>query len=75
MRREWLSRLWGTLRRPRTDRDLAEEPRLHLELAAEDARRRGSPSDAAARAARLKAGSLAQAIEAQRDQRSVPGSP
>ena len=44
--REWVSRLWGTLRRNRTDRDLEEELRLHLELAAEDARRRaGSPED------------------------------
>ncbi len=45
--------------------------RAHLELAAEDARRRGTPPDAATRAARLNAGGLAQAIEAQRDQRGL----
>src|SRR5688572_27818713 len=70
--REWFTRLWGTFRRRRPDADLEEELRLHLELAAEDARRRGSPSGEAARAARLTAGSLAHAIEAQRDQRGFP---
>ena len=41
--REWVSRLWGTLRGKRVDREreLAEELRLHLELAADDERRRG----------------------------------
>lgn len=70
--REWLSRLWGTFRRGRPDADLQEELRLHLELAAEDDDRRGSAPDAAARAAQLKAGGIAQAIEAQRDQRGLP---
>ena len=31
--REWAHRLWGTLRRARTDRDLEDELRAHLELA------------------------------------------
>jgi predicted permease len=70
--REGLTRLWGTFRRRRPDADLEEELRLHLELAAEDARRRGCPADAAVRTARLSAGSLAHAIEAQRDQRGFP---
>jgi macrolide transport system ATP-binding/permease protein len=70
--REWLTRLWGTFRRRRSDAELEEELRLHLELVAEDAVRRGSPAAAAARAARLSAGSLAYAIEAQRDQRGLP---
>ncbi len=37
--REWLVRLWQTLRPGRDDRDLEEELRLHLELATKDARR------------------------------------
>ena len=70
--REWLIRLWGTFRGRRPDADLHEELRLHVELAAEEARRRGLPSGAAARAAQLRAGGIAQAIEAQRDQRGLP---
>ncbi len=70
--REWLARLWGTVRRSRPDADLQEELRVHLDFAEEDARRRGSSSAAAARAARLRAGTIAQAIEAQRDQRGLP---
>jgi hypothetical protein len=70
--REWLLRLWGTLRRRRADGDLEEELRLHLELAAEEARRRGHPPDQADRAARIRAGGVAQAIEACRDQRGLP---
>ena len=70
--REWLSRLLGTFRRTRPDADLEEELRLHVELAEEDARRRGTSPDLAARAARLRAGTTAHAIEAQRDQRSLP---
>jgi predicted permease len=70
--REWIGRLWGTLRRRRADRDLEEELRLHLELAAEDARRRGGSPESAARAARLTAGGIPQAMEALRDQRGLP---
>ena len=70
--RESVSRLWGTLRRTRTDRDLEEELRLHLELAGEEARRRsGSPEDHV-RAATIQAGGVAQAMEALRDQRGLP---
>ena len=32
--REWINRLWGALRPSPGDRDLEEELRLHLELAA-----------------------------------------
>src|SRR2546427_1790098 len=70
--REWTCRLRGTLRRNRPDRDLEEELRLHLELAAEDARRRGDSPERAARAARLQAGGVPQAMEALRDQRGLP---
>ena len=40
--REYVRRLWGTLRRNRVDADLEEELRLHLELAAEE---RGLPAE------------------------------
>ncbi len=70
--REWMRRLWGTLRRNPNDSQLEEELRNHLELAAEDLqRRRGSPEEKA-RAVRLQAGSVAQAMEAMRDQRGLP---
>jgi predicted permease len=51
---------------------MEEELQLHLELAAEDMRRRGNTPDDAARAARLQFGALAQAMEAMRDQRGIP---
>jgi putative ABC transport system permease protein len=63
--REWLIRFWGTLHefdvfhwgRPgRSDADLEQELRLHAELAVENGR----------------AGGLAQAMEAVRDQRGLP---
>ena len=43
--REWLTRLWGTLRPGRRDADLEAELRLHLELAAENGRRRANGSE------------------------------
>ena len=70
--REWAVRLWGTLSRNRADHDLEEELRLHLELAAEDARRRGGSPEDAARAAKVRSGGTAQAMEALRDQRGLP---
>ena len=69
--REWLVRLWATFRRTRSDADLEEELRLHVELASEDARRRGLAPDEAARAARLAVGGIAQAVDAERDQRGL----
>jgi predicted permease len=69
--REWAGRLTGTVRSSRTDSDLEAELKCHLDLAAEDARRRGgSPADAA-RAATLEAGGLAHSMEALRDQRGL----
>jgi len=70
--REWIQRLWGTLHPRRRDADLEEELRLHLEMAAEDARRRGLPADGAARAARIRSGGARQAMDALRDQRGLP---
>jgi predicted permease len=69
--REWMRRLWGTLSGNRRDREMEEELRSHLELAAEDSRQRGSTEDAL-RAARLQVGGVAQAMEAMRDQRGLP---
>jgi len=70
--REWVQRLWGTLWWHPPDRDLEQELRLHLELAEQDARRGSDAPDAAARAARLQAGGMAQAMDALRDQRGLP---
>jgi predicted permease len=70
--REWVRRLWGTLRRNPNDRQLEEELRAHLELAAEDMQRRGGSPEDSSRAARLQAGGVAQAMEAMRDQRGLP---
>jgi macrolide transport system ATP-binding/permease protein len=58
MLREWIHRLLGTFHRGRGDADLSEELRLHMDLAAEDGRRAG--------------GGAAQAMDALRDQRSLP---
>jgi hypothetical protein len=71
--REWIHRLWGTLRWGRRDDELEQELRLHLELAAEDARRRGDMPEEAARAARIQAGGVPQAMDALRDQRRLVG--
>jgi putative ABC transport system permease protein len=69
--REWIHRILGTLGPRRQDCDLEEELRLHLELAAEDARRGGDSPGDAVRAARLRAGGLSQAMDALRDQRGL----
>jgi predicted permease len=69
--REWSHRLRGTLRLGRRDTDLEQELRLHLELAAEDAHRRGVEEDTL-RTARIKVGSAVQAMDVLRDQRGLP---
>jgi putative ABC transport system permease protein len=66
--REWIHRLVGTLRSRRADADLQEELRLHMELAAEDAQRRGE----SVRTARVRTGGATQAMDALRDQRGWP---
>src|SRR5439155_542753 len=70
--REWIRRLWETMYPGRRDGDLEQELRSHLELAAEDAQRRGLDPDDAARAARIEAGGVSQAMDALRDQRRLP---
>jgi hypothetical protein len=65
-------RLLGTVRPRRSDGDLEQEMRLHLELATEDERRRNPSSGVGARAAAIRVGGVAQAMEAARDQRGLP---
>jgi putative ABC transport system permease protein len=70
--REWIHRLCGSLLPRRRDPDLEQELRQHMEMATEDARRRGLNPAESARAARLKAGGASQAMDAVRDQRGLP---
>ena len=70
--REWLRRLWGTLRKAPEDAVMEEELRLHLELLAADLERRGFSPEDALRQARRQAGGVAQAMEERRDQRGLP---
>jgi putative ABC transport system permease protein len=70
--REWASRLAATCGWGRSDRDLQEELRIHVEMAAESARRAGEPGDAVARAAAIRHGGITQAVEAQRAQHGLP---
>ncbi len=70
--REWLTRLWWTFRPARADDDLEQELRLHAELAADAARRRGpgpEDRDADTVAARR---TITQAMDGLRDQRGAP---
>jgi putative ABC transport system permease protein len=70
--REWLIRLWGSIRGHQRDLELEEELRIHLELAAEDERRRGGAPGDAERAVALRQGGLTPAMDALRDQRGLP---
>jgi cell division protein FtsX len=70
--REWVIRLWGTLRPSRRDADLEEELRLHLEMAADHERRRARSTEEAWRGGRDRFGGIAQGMEAVRDQRGLP---
>lgn len=69
---EWIHRLRGTLRPGRSDADLEEELRLHLQMAAEDAERRGVLPADSTRTARLRSGGTVPAMDALRDQRGLP---
>jgi predicted permease len=70
--REWIHRVFGSMRPGRRDQDLEQELQLHLELAAEDARTRGQSPDEARRAARIQIGNVPQAMDHLRDQRGLP---
>jgi putative ABC transport system permease protein len=72
MLREWVIRLWQTVRGRRTDADLEEELRSHLVIAADAMQGNGAAPGAALRTARLKSGGVAQTLEALRDQRGLP---
>src|SRR5215467_12186500 len=63
--REWGVRLWGVFKS--RDAQVEEELRFHLEMAEQDAVRRGESP----REARLRAGGLAQAAESARDQCTI----
>jgi putative ABC transport system permease protein len=64
--REWWLRLWGTFRHRENGTD--EELQFHLQMAEEEALRRGQ----SAREARVRAGGAALAAEAVRDQSAIP---
>lgn len=70
--REWVVRLWGTLRPQRADDDLEEELRLHVELARDAERRRYGDGEDARRAAAIRTGGITQSVELLRDQRGLP---
>jgi predicted permease len=70
--REWVDRLRGSISPRRSDRDLEEELRSHLELAQETTHRDGGRAEDPARMARLEAGGVAQAMDELRDQRGLP---
>jgi hypothetical protein len=70
--REWVGRLAGAGRPRRPDDDLREELELHLQMEAERARQQGVSPDEARRAAAIRAGGVAQAMERVRDRRGVP---
>src|SRR5579864_4006112 len=72
--REWLTRLWSTIRPSRRDADLEQELRLHVELAAEAdaASRRDRPTGGFPQAVTVREGGVAQAMDALRDQRGLP---
>ena len=69
---EWARRLRGTIRATPRDADLEEELRFHVEAAREAARAAKLPPAEAIRVASLRAGGIAQAMDAMRDQRGLP---
>jgi predicted permease len=69
---ELLRRLAGALRGSRTDADLEQELRAHLEMASANEQERGQQPTEAARIARLRAGDIAAAMDSLRDQRGLP---
>ncbi len=70
--REWVNRLFSTLGSRRSDTDIEQELREHLELAAADAQQKTGVPGANARDAAIRTGGIGQAMEAMRDQRSLP---
>jgi predicted permease len=66
------SRLLGLFRKRHLDGDLDAELRSHLELLAEENRRRGMTTEEARHAARREFGGVEQAKESYREQRGLP---
>lgn len=69
--REWIARLRGTVRPGRSDADLREELRHHLDLATEEAGRREAGTLDARRAAVARVGGTNEAVNALHEQRRV----
>jgi len=67
-----LQRLRGTFHKAPDDAEMEEELQLHVEMIADELRRRGRSPEDAVREARLQAGGIAQAMEQRRDQRGLP---
>jgi putative ABC transport system permease protein len=72
--REWILRLLSVWRPRRNDRDLEDELRSHVLIAADAKARTGDRSahEAARRTATLRAGALGPSLDAVRDQRGLP---
>jgi predicted permease len=68
-----LARLAGLFTRDRGNDDLREEMEAHLEMETAEYIRRGMAPEEARRQALLASGGVAQAVEAVRDQRGLPG--
>src|SRR5438874_1106334 len=71
-RRQLLHRIWAFFGATDLDRDFGQELEAHLDLLAEDYRRRGLPPDEALRAARAHFGGVTQLREAHRETRGLP---
>jgi putative ABC transport system permease protein len=66
-----LARVTGLFRKNRIEREIAEDIQAHLEMAAEENRRKGMSPEEADRAARRSFGGIEQMKEELRDQRGV----
>ncbi|MGH9378227.1 MAG: permease prefix domain 1-containing protein [Terriglobia bacterium] len=69
--RMFASRLSGLFRKTRSERELDEELRLHIEMLADENARKGMSPEEAHYTARREFGGVAQAKEKYRDQRGV----
>lgn len=67
-----ISRFWGLFRKSRSERELDEELRAHLEMLVAEYERKGMPPAEAREAAHRDFGGLTQTKERYRDQRGVP---
>jgi len=70
--REWAARAGSVLGVRRSDADLLEELQAHIDLADAEAARMSDSPGRAKRASRVRTGSMAQALDAMRDQRGLP---